>query len=192
MPGTARGDRDEPGCTRSPATARCRHCGASLKWDCPVCKTNLWVDERRCGCGFRQAFREPLLRHFQAAQNAFRNFDLETALEHLDRVQEFVPNLPGARNGVAKIRQRQADIARVQLAFQTARAGGRLVSARACRSKHGAGWSIPRRPDLQAAWSELRLTLLRAEALAAQARTVERTDPAAARSPLSPEPGHRG
>ncbi len=144
---------------RKAGAPRCRHCGASLKWDCPVCRANLWVDERRCGCGFRQAFCEPLVRHFQAAQNAFRNFDLERALEHLDRVQEFVPNLPGARNGMAKIRQRQADITRVQLAYQTARAGGRLVSARAAVET----WSRlvdPTSPDLQAAWSELSKGLL--------------------------------
>ena len=180
MPGL-RGVTEMSPVARKSGTARCRHCGASLKWDCPVCKTSLWVDERQCGCGFRHTFREPLLRHFQAAQNAFRNFDLETALEHLDRVQEFVPNLPGARNGVAKIRQRQADIARVQLAFQTARAGRRLLSARGAIE----AWSQlvnPTSSDLQAAWSELSTDLLRAEALTAQARTVERTDPAAARS----------
>ena len=87
---------------RKSGSARCRHCGASLKWDCPVCKKNLWVDERRCACGFRQAFCEPLLRHFQAAQNAFRNFDLEAALEHLDRVQELAPDLPGVATAVSK------------------------------------------------------------------------------------------
>jgi hypothetical protein len=166
---------------RKSGSARCRHCGASLKWDCPVCKKNLWVDERRCGCGFRQAFREPLLRHFEAAQVAFRNFDLERALEHLDRVQEFAPSLPGARNGVARIRQRQAEIARVQLAYQTAQSGGRLGSARAAIET----WSRlvdPASPDLQAAWSELSNGLLRAEALAAKARRLERTDSAAARA----------
>jgi hypothetical protein len=166
---------------RKAGSARCRHCGASLKWDCPVCKKNLWVDERRCPCGFRLAFCEPLLRHFQAAQVAFRNFDLERALEHLDRVQELAPNLPGARNGVAKIRQRQAEIARVQLAYETARSGGRLASARAAIEV----WSRlvdPASPDLQAAWSDLSSGLRRAEALAAQARKVERSDPAAARS----------
>ena len=165
---------------RKSGSARCRHCGASLKWDCPVCKKNLWVDERRCGCGFRQAFCEPLLRHFQAAQVAFRNFDLERALEHLDRVQEFAPNLPGARNGVAKIRQRQAEIARVQLAYQTAWSGGRLAAARSAIEV----WSRlvdPASPDLQGAWSELSKGLLRAEALAAKARKLERTDAAAAR-----------
>ncbi len=165
---------------RKSGPARCRHCGASLKWDCPVCKANLWIDERRCGCGFRQAFHEPLVRHFEAAQSAFRNFDLERALEHLDRVQEIVPNLPGARSGVAKIKQRQADIGRVQLAYQAARAGGRLVSARAAIE----AWSRmvdPASPDLQAAWSDLSNALLRAEALAAKARSMERTDAAAAR-----------
>ena len=166
---------------RKSGTARCRHCGTSLKWDCPVCKKNLWVDERRCGCGFRQAFCEPLLRHFEAAQVAFRNFDLERSLEHLDRVQELAPNLPGARNGVARIRQRQAEIARVQLAYQTARSGGRLASARAAIE----AWSRlvdPASPDLQEAWSELSKGLVRAEALAAKARKLERTDAAAARA----------
>jgi hypothetical protein len=166
---------------RKSGSARCRNCGASLKWDCPVCRANLWVDERRCGCGFRQAFYEPVARHFEAAQSAFRNFDLQRALEHLDRVQEFAPNLPGVRNGMAKIRKRQADIAAVQLAYRTARAGARLVSARAAVE----AWSRlvdPTSPDLQAAWSELSTELLRAEALAAKARNVERTDAAAART----------
>ncbi len=165
---------------RKSGSARCRHCGASLKWDCPVCRSNLWVDERRCACGFRQALCEPLRRHFEAAQNAFRHFDLETALEHLDRVQEFAPNLGGARNGVAKIKQRQADIARVQLAYQAARSGGRLASARGVIE----AWSRlvdPASPDLQAAWSDLSKDLLRAEALAARARNLERTNSSAAR-----------
>ncbi len=82
---------------RKAGSARCRHCGASLKWDCPICKRNQWVDERRCTCGFRQALCEPLVRHFEAAQQAFRNFDLARAMEHLERVQEFAPNLAGAQ-----------------------------------------------------------------------------------------------
>jgi hypothetical protein len=166
---------------RKAASARCRHCGASLKWACPICKQNLWVDERRCGCGFRQALCEPLVRHFEAAQNAFRNFELARALEHLERVQQFAPNLAGARNGILKIRQRQAEIERVRLAYHTARTGGRLASARAAVE----AWSRlvdPASPDLQGAWSELGQSLRRAEALAARAREVERTDPAAARA----------
>ena len=37
---------------RKAGSARCRHCGASLKWDCPVCRRTHWVDEPRCDCGF--------------------------------------------------------------------------------------------------------------------------------------------
>ena len=119
-------DRIEPGGTQGElqhgaGTAGRRSSGIARS------ASEAWVDERRCACGFRQALREPVVRHFEAAQHAFRNFDLAGALEHLDRVQEFAPNLAGARNGIAKIRQRQADIARVQLAYETARAGGRLV-----------------------------------------------------------------
>ncbi len=165
---------------RKANSARCRHCGTSLKWDCPVCKRKAWVDERRCECGFRQALREPVVRHFEAAQHAFRSFDLPGALEHLARVQAFAPNLPGARNGIAKVRQRQADIARVQLAYETARAGGRLVSARGAVE----AWSKivdPESLELQAAMSEVARGLRRAESLAARARNLERTDPSAAR-----------
>ena len=165
---------------RKANTARCRHCGSSLKWDCPICKRVAWVDERRCACGFRQALRDPVMRHFEAAQNAFRNFDLEKALEHLERVQALAPNLAGARNGMTKVRQRQVDIARIQRAYETARAGGRLVSARAAVE----AWSRlvdPESQDLQVATSEVARGLRRAESLAARARNAERTDPATAR-----------
>ena len=161
---------------RKANTARCRHCGSSLKWDCPICKRVAWVDERRCACGFRQALREPVVRHFEAAQNAFRNFDLEKSLEHLERLQVLAPNLAGARNGLTKVRQRQADIARIQLAYETARAGGRLVSARGAVE----AWSRlvdPESPELQTAISEVARGLRRAESLAARARNLERTDP---------------
>jgi hypothetical protein len=165
---------------RKAVAARCRHCGASLKWDCPICRRSYWVDERRCGCGFRLALREPLERHFEAARQAFRNFDLTTALEHLKRVQELAPNLPGARNGIAKIQQRQADIARVKLTYETARAGGRLFAARAAIES----WSRlvdPASADLQAAWSGIARNLEEAERLAGRARRLERIDPPAAR-----------
>ena len=59
--------------------------------------------------------------------------------------------------------------------------GGRLAAARAAIE----AWSRlvdPTSPDLQAAWSELSKGLLRAEALAAKARKLERTDSAAARA----------
>ena len=175
---------------RKAATARCRHCGMSLKWDCPVCKRKAWVDERRCECGFRQALREPVVRHFEAAQNAFRSFDLEGALDHLARVQALAPNLAGARNGIAKIRQRQADIARIQLAYETARAGGRLVSARG-RSKPGANSLTQNRIELQAARSEVARDLRQAESLAARARNSGADRPLGRPRSLSPKPGNR-
>ena len=30
---------------RKAPSARCRHCGASLKWDCPICRRAQWVDQ---------------------------------------------------------------------------------------------------------------------------------------------------
>jgi hypothetical protein len=166
---------------RKSSTPRCRHCGASLKWNCPVCRTIQWVDERRCQCGFRLAWREPLLHHFEAAQRAFRNFDCEGALDHLARVLEIAPNLAGARNGISRIRQRQADVIRLKLAHETARAGGKLMAARAALD----AWSKlvdPNSVDLHAARSELARLLVRAEGLASKARSLERSDPPAARA----------
>ena len=81
---------------------------------------------------------------------------------------------------IAKVRQRQAEIARLKLAYETARAGGKLVAARAAVE----AWSRmvdPQSPEIQAAWAELSPLLRRAEALAARARKLERTDPPAAR-----------
>jgi hypothetical protein len=166
---------------RKSSMARCRHCGASLKWDCPVCRTNHWVDARRCQCGFRLAWREPLLRHFEAAQRAFRNFDLELSLEHLARVQEIAPKLAGARNGINRIRERQAAIARLKLAYETARAGEKLSAARAALEAWGR-LVDPSSAELRTARSELMRHLSRAEALAAKARGLERSDPPAARA----------
>lgn len=166
---------------RKATAARCRHCGASLKWDCPICRRNYWVDERRCGCGFRMALREPLERHFEAARQAFRNFDMTVALEHLERVLELAPKLPGARKGIARVRQRQADVARIRLTYETARASGRLFAARAALE----AWSRlvdPSSPDIQAAWNDIRKSLGQAENLIALARKQERIDPPAARS----------
>jgi tetratricopeptide (TPR) repeat protein len=167
--------------SRKSTTARCRHCGGSLKWDCPVCKRNQWVDERRCACGFRQSLAEPVIKHFDAAQRAFRTFQLERALEHLERVRQLAPDHAGARSGIVRVRQRQAGLLKVQLAYQTAKAGGRLFAARAAVE----AWSRvvdPDSPELQAAWSELGRDLRRAETLAARARNLERTDPPAARA----------
>ena len=67
------------------------------------------------------------------------------------------------------------------MAYETARAGGKLSAARAAVE----AWSRlvdPQSPEIQAAWSELTPILRRAEALAAKARKLERTDPPAARN----------
>ncbi len=166
---------------RKAGSARCPHCGASLRWDCPICRRTPWVDEPQCPCGFRMAMREPVLRHFEAAQQAFRGFDFDVAVEHLERVLELAPDFTGARNGLARVRQRQAELDRLRLAYQAARAGGRLAAARTAVE----AWSRlaePRSPEIQAAWAELAPLLRRAEALVARARQVERTDPPTARN----------
>ncbi len=127
------------------------------------------------------ALREPVIRHFEAAQQSFRSFDLTGALEHLERVLELAPSFPGARSGITRVRQRQADIARVKVAYETARAGGKLAAARAAVE----AWSRlvdPQSAEVQAAWAELTPGLRRAAALAARARKLERTDPPTARN----------
>ncbi len=166
---------------RRAAAARCRHCGASLKWDCPICKKNHWVDARRCTCGFRQALREPVTRHFDAARSAFRAFDLERSLWHLERVLKLAPKYDAAKGAIDRVRQRQAAIERAALNFETAMAGGRLWAARAAAE----AWSRivePDSPQLKAARARLERDLLKAESLAGKAQKLERSDPAAARS----------
>jgi tetratricopeptide (TPR) repeat protein len=166
---------------RKAGTSRCPHCGASLRWDCPVCRRSPWVDEPQCACGFRMAMRETVVRHFDAAQRAFRGFDFDGAAEHLGRVLELAPEHAGARNGLTRVKQRQADLARLRLAYQSARAGNRLAAARSAVES----WSRladPQSPEIQAAWTELAPLLRRAEALVARARKLERTDPPAARN----------
>ena len=166
---------------RKAASARCPHCAASLRWDCPVCRRTPWVDEPQCPCGFRMALREPVLRHFEAAQRCFRAFDLNGSLEHLERLLELAPSFSGARNGINKVRQRQADLARVKLAYETARSGGKLAAARSAL-EYWSRVADPQSPEIQSAWTELTPLLRRAEALAAKARKLERTDPPSARN----------
>ncbi len=166
---------------RKAGSARCPHCGASLRWDCPVCRRTPWVDEPQCPCGFRMAMREPVLRHFEAAQQAFRGFDLDGAIEHLERLLEVAPDHAAARNALARVRQRQAEVGRLKLAYQSARAGARLAAARSALE----AWSRvtdPQSPEIQAAWAELAPLLRRAEALVPLARKAERTEPPTARN----------
>ena len=167
---------------RKAGSARCRHCGASLKWDCPVCKQQ--------SLGRRAAVRLRIPPGaVRAAGAAFRG-----GSERLSQLRtETGTRAPGTgagvcteprrrRNGIAKIRQRQAGY-RTRPAWLTRQRGPAAGWSPPARpSKPGAGWSIPASPELQAAWSELVEDLLRAETLAAKARNLERTDPAAARA----------
>jgi hypothetical protein len=165
---------------RRTSAGRCRHCGASLKWECPICHRTHWVDEPRCDCGLPLPLREPLVHHFTAAQHAFRTHDLAAAREHLERVQQFAPHHVGARNGLAKIRQRLAEIESARMAFELAMAGKKLVAARRAAQE----WRKlidPSDPEVQGAWGRVSAGLKQAAELAARGRKLERANPPAAR-----------
>ena len=158
----------------------CRHCESSLLWTCPVCQKTRWVDEPRCACGFRIELREPLVTHFEAAQQAFRTRDYAAALAHLKRVQELATKHVGARNGIAKVKEKVAAIDRSKAAFELAKAAGRLFSAKSFAEAWGA-LVDPASPDWRAAYTEVTRLLRDAQTLATKARKRERLDPAAAR-----------
>jgi hypothetical protein len=165
---------------RRSGTGRCRHCGASLKWDCPVCRRTHWLDEPKCACGFPLALREPLVQHFAAAQHAFRNHDLVLAREHLKQVQKYAPLHVGARNGMARIQQHEADVEYTRMAWELAVAGKKLVAAK----RAAEDWRKlvdPAQPEFRDAWKEVTSGLRRAEELATRARKLERIDPPSAR-----------
>ncbi len=164
---------------RSSGLARCRHCGASLKWDCPVCHRGHWIDQPKCDCGLALAVREPLVRHFVAAQHAFRLHDLRTAREHLEQVQKFAPQHVGARNGLAKIRQHEAEIESARAAWELANSAQKLVQAR-CAVEAWRKLVDPTLPEVREVWKEVTAGLRQAEELAARARRLERVDPPAA------------
>ncbi|WP_165229130.1 hypothetical protein [Aquisphaera insulae] len=166
---------------RRSGAARCRHCGATLRWDCPVCRRNHGIDRAKCDCGFPLALREPVVRHVAAAQQAFRRHDLAVSREHLEQVQRYAPNHPGARNGLEKIRERQAAIEQVRMACELALAGRRLAAARRAAD----AWrrlDDPANPEIRQAWKAIGEGLRQAESLAARGRALERVDPSAARA----------
>lgn len=165
---------------RAARRAECRHCGAPLNWSCPVCQRSHWVDEPRCGCGFPIELREPLVRHFEAAQHAYRTRDYAGAMVHLRRVQEMAPKHVGARKGLERIKQRLAEIDRARSAWEVARGGSRLVEAREALDSWGR-LVDPSSPDRRAALEEVTRKLHDAEVLTARARSLARTDPKAAR-----------
>ena len=165
---------------RDAARAACRHCGGSLLWACPVCKRTNWVDVPRCSCGFRVENREPVVKHFDAAQHAFRGRDYVTSAAHLKRVQELAPNHSGARHGLEKLKAKVAEIDLSRAAFEVARAGHRLVAAKDAAETWGRLVG-PSSLEWRAAFTEVTRALRDAQALVARARGFERSDPARAR-----------
>ncbi len=158
----------------------CRFCGASLRWKCPLCQRNRWVDDARCACGFPQSLREPLLRHFEAAQQAFKAFDYEESVAHLKRAQEIAPTFAGARKGLGIVKQRLAEIDRVRHEFQ-AELAARRVFATIDLIKAWGGLVDPTDPDWKAAKAVVSKALRDARGLTARGAALVVSDPAGAR-----------
>lgn len=175
------GVTDHAKVAKGKGSATCRHCGVSLQWTCPVCQRVKWVDEPRCGCGFRIEKREPLVRHFEAAQHAYKARDYASALQHLQRVQELAPQHVGARKGVMKIQERQAELDKARAAWETAYASAKLLEARTA-IQHWGTLTDPTRPELKQAWEKTVQALRDAQALAKKARTLQATNPKGARA----------
>lgn len=158
----------------------CPRCAATLDWSCPSCRKKSWVDQPRCGCGFRIEHVEPLVRHFEAAQEAYRVQEYSTALVHLSRVREFAPSHVGARKGIEKVRERLAEIDRAKSDWERARAERRLVAGKAAVEAWGRLTEMSA-PEWRSAWAEVTGGLRDASALVARAKERERVDPKAAR-----------
>lgn len=161
-------------------TPACRHCRGGLRWGCPICKKEHWVDEPRCVCGFRVELREPLIRHFEAATRAYRSRDIDRAKGHLERIQEFAPKHVGTRKALERIEHRQAEVERARAGWESARVAGRLVAA----FDGFELWAtmVPHNhPDAHRVRAELTASLRQARALAARGRSAAATDPRAAR-----------
>lgn len=158
----------------------CRHCRASLQWDCPVCQRKSWVDQSRCACGFPLESLEPLVRHFEAAQHAHRMRDDAAALGHLERVQQYAPHHIGARKAIEKIKERLADIDRARSSLELEQARHHLLAARTAIE----AWARlvdPTTPELVAARDEINRQLREALSLAVQGRSLVSSDPKRAR-----------
>jgi hypothetical protein len=166
--------------SKNPDHASCRHCRAMLRWQCPSCRKEHWVDETRCSCRFELKNLEPLIRHFEAAQHAHKVRDDEAAMEHLAKVQEYAPHHVGARKAIEKIKEQLADVEAKKADFELARSRKQLLAAREALM----AWARlvpPDSPALLAAQSELMTGLREAQALVARARAAQVSDPSAAR-----------
>lgn len=161
----------------------CRHCGDSLRWECPICKRDHWVDEPRCSCGFRLELREPMLRHFEAAQRAHKARDYASALAHLHRIREFAPDHAGTRKAVEKVKHRLSEIERARSSFEQDFARQHLLSAQAAL-RSWASMVDPTDPEVRKAFDEVNLRLREARSLSARGQSLLVDDPAEARSLL--------
>jgi len=159
----------------------CRHCRATLRWSCPSCRQVRWVDEVRCGCGFPLELREPLVRHFEAAQQAHRAREFAAALEHLGQVQRYAPNHAGARKGVETVRRQMAEAEEARSVSEAARARRHLVAAHAAILTW-ARLAPTDAPEVVAAREEVARGIRMAQSLAARARGAEADDPGGARA----------
>ncbi len=165
---------------KDPDQATCRHCRASLRWECPACRKGHWVDEPRCPCGFELKNLEPMIRHFEAAQHAHKLRDEVAALDHLARVQEYAPHHVGARRAIEKIKERLAEIGAARADFELAGGRRHLFAAR----KALAAWVrlvAPDDPGLLAAQADLLAGLREAQGHVRRAHAVASNEPVAAR-----------
>jgi tetratricopeptide (TPR) repeat protein len=158
----------------------CRHCGASLRWECPSCKRERWVDEPRCACGFAIELHEPMVRHFEAAQQAHRARDFAAALAHLHRVQEFAPQHVGTRKAVERVKLRMAEIEQARAAFGLEFSRRHLVAALEVL-RQWAQLADPAAADLRRAHAEVTRRLREARSRVARADQVQDSQPEEAR-----------
>ena len=77
----------------------------SLQWGCPVCQSTHWVDEAKCSCGFRLEYREPLVRHFEAAQHAHKTRNYLAAITHLKKRKSTLPTISASARGWKRSRK---------------------------------------------------------------------------------------
>ena len=158
----------------------CQFCQAALRWECPRCQRGHWLDERRCDCNFSRDNVQPLIEHFEAAQQAFRLRRFREALLHLRQVQKYAPTHVGARKGLEKIQQQIGEIRRVRAAYTQEVAAGRLVAAMA-EIEHWSRLASPTDSRLKAARAQAATQLAEARSQARQADLLASTEPATAR-----------
>jgi hypothetical protein len=108
----------------------CRHCQASLRWDCPLCKRSSLVDEVACSCGFAQAWAEPFARLWEEAESLYRGRRHEAALAALEQLRAIAPRFALLERIASKIERRREQADRSREELDRAIASRRLTAAR--------------------------------------------------------------